>query len=79
MLPRLLPLAGTQGILGVALSGAGPAVLVIVGAEGDLESATETMRLKLNGLPDPEFLVCSFEGAGANRAYCPQFSQVSHR
>ena len=27
---RLLPLAGTSGILGVALSGAGPAVLVIV-------------------------------------------------
>ncbi len=27
LLPRLLPLAGTQGVLGVALSGAGPSVL----------------------------------------------------
>jgi homoserine kinase len=30
LLPRLLPLAGEQGILGVALSGAGPAVLLVV-------------------------------------------------
>ena len=29
LLPRLLPLAGTPGILGVALSGAGPSVLLI--------------------------------------------------
>jgi homoserine kinase len=29
LLPRLLPLAGTEGILGVALSGAGPSVLLI--------------------------------------------------
>jgi len=29
LLPRLLPLAGTAGILGVALSGAGPSVLLI--------------------------------------------------
>jgi homoserine kinase len=30
LLPRLLPLAGRDGILGVALSGAGPSVLLIV-------------------------------------------------
>jgi homoserine kinase len=30
LLPRLLPLAGTQDMLGVALSGAGPSVLLIV-------------------------------------------------
>jgi len=29
LLPRLLPLAGTAGVLGVALSGAGPSVLLI--------------------------------------------------
>ena len=33
LLPRLLPLAGRHGILGAALSGAGPAVLVIVDEE----------------------------------------------
>jgi len=32
LLPRLLPLAGTQGVLGVALSGAGPSVLLIAEA-----------------------------------------------
>lgn len=30
LLPRLLPLSGTPGILGVALSGAGPSVLLVV-------------------------------------------------
>ena len=47
LLPRLLPLAGTGGILGVALSGAGPSVLLIVEAEevaeavGLAQAATE--------------------------------------
>jgi homoserine kinase len=33
LLPRLLPLTGKHGILGAALSGAGPAMLVIVDSE----------------------------------------------
>jgi homoserine kinase len=33
LLPRLLPLAGEEGILGVALSGAGPAVLLVIERE----------------------------------------------
>jgi homoserine kinase len=44
LLPRLLPLAGEPGILGVALSGAGPGVLVIVAADADLDSVTGRMR-----------------------------------
>ena len=38
LLPRLLPLAGSRGVLGVALSGAGPSVLLIAenGATGSL-------------------------------------------
>ena len=47
MLPRLLPLAGAHGILGVALSGAGPAVLVIVRGEDELEGASAAMKLEL--------------------------------
>jgi homoserine kinase len=39
LLPRLLPLSGTPGILGVALSGAGPSVLLIS------EHSTETAQL----------------------------------
>jgi homoserine kinase len=38
LLPRLLPLSGTQGILGVALSGAGPSVLLITAGSPEVES-----------------------------------------
>jgi homoserine kinase len=66
LLPRLLPLAGTRGILGVALSGAGPAVLVIVANEAGLEEAADTIRLALEGLPEPEFMVSRFLPRGAS-------------
>ena len=39
LLPLLLPLAGQHGILGAALSGAGPAMLVIVENESALREA----------------------------------------
>ena len=35
LLPKLLPLSGTEGVLGVALSGAGPAVLLLIAAAHD--------------------------------------------
>jgi len=78
MLQRLLPLAGTHGVLGVALSGAGPAVLVIVGGEGDLQGASAAMRLGLNGLPEPEFLICRFEKNGAKQTFCSKFGGISN-
>ncbi|MGB6975066.1 MAG: homoserine kinase [Terracidiphilus sp.] len=62
MLAPLLPLAGAQGILGVALSGAGPAVLVILDNEQGLATASQAIRAALAGLPEPEILVCKFEG-----------------
>jgi len=37
LLPLLLPLAGTPGVLGVGLSGAGPGVLLVVEEDADLE------------------------------------------
>jgi homoserine kinase len=77
MLPQLLPLAGTHGIFGVALSGAGPAVLVIVRSEGDLEGALAAMKLNLKGLPEPEFHVCQFESIGAALSVEQSESQVS--
>lgn len=67
MLPRLLPLAGSYGILGAALSGAGPAVLVIVGSEEDLGTASAAIGCALYGLPEPELHICRFETEGANR------------
>ncbi len=67
MLPRLLPLAGEQGILGVALSGAGPAVLVIVGSEENLAQTSAAIRGALAGLPEPELAVCRFLPDGASQ------------
>ncbi|MGA9673097.1 MAG: homoserine kinase [Terracidiphilus sp.] len=65
LLPRLLPLAGEYGVLGAALSGAGPAVLVIVDEEQSLPKATEVIRGALEGLLMPEFFNCRFLGDGA--------------
>jgi homoserine kinase len=44
VLPLLLPLAGTAGILGVALSGAGPGVLVVVDADADVTAIATLAR-----------------------------------
>jgi len=64
LLPPLLPLAGSHGILGVALSGAGPAVLVIVENAASAESASAAIRNALHGVVAPELRVCRFEAAG---------------
>jgi homoserine kinase len=71
MLPRLLPLAADHGILGVALSGAGPAVLVVVGNVGSLEQASTAIRAALEGLTEPELAVCRFlpDGAASSLKY----------
>jgi homoserine kinase len=67
LLPHLLPLAGSHGILGAALSGAGPAVLVIVGSGADLEPASEAIRNALKGIMEPELAICCFSQAGARQ------------
>lgn len=67
MLPLLLPLAGQHGILGVALSGAGPAVLAIVAEELNLLEAGAAIRQAVNDLPQPQFKVCRFESRAAAR------------
>ncbi len=65
LLPRLLQLAGVGGILGVALSGAGPAVLVVVEGDSCLAAAQAAIRNALSGLQEPELLICRFEPRGA--------------
>jgi homoserine kinase len=68
LLPRLLGLGGKgAGILGVALSGAGPAVLVVVDNPSNVASATESIRRAVCDIEDPELLVCEFEHRGARR------------
>jgi len=69
LLPPLLPLAGTHGILGVALSGAGPAVLAIVNGEKSLTKATEAIRIALEGLPETELVNCRFETGGTSQRF----------
>ena len=68
-LPRLLPLAGDHGILGVALSGAGPAVLVVVGSVESLAPASTAIRSALEGLPEPELMVCRLLPTGASQCF----------
>ena len=61
LLPALLPLVGEQGILGVALSGAGPAVLVIVDCEESLDGARKAVQNRMAA----ELLICRFSEVGA--------------
>jgi homoserine kinase len=44
LLPRLLPLAGRSGILGVALSGAGPGVLLVIDGEAAVAEIAARVR-----------------------------------
>ncbi len=67
LLPRLLPLAGSHGILGAALSGAGPSVLVITADEASVAEASAAIRGSLAGLPEPELVVCRLLATGAKQ------------
>ena len=69
LLPRLLPLAGEYGILGAALSGAGPSVLVVVESEESLPQAEAAIRQALKEMTEPELKLCRFELAGASQSY----------
>jgi homoserine kinase len=66
LLPLLLPLVGRHGILGAALSGAGPAVLVIVENEASLERASRAIRHAFSSPDEAELLICRFEPLGAS-------------
>ncbi len=69
LLPRLLPLAETHGILGAALSGAGPAVLIITGSEADVAPASAAIRQALAGVAEVKLHVCRFEITGASESW----------
>jgi homoserine kinase len=69
LLPRLLPLAGAGGVLGAALSGAGPAVLLVVDGEWRLAEVSKAIRDAVKGLSEPELIVSRFLANGAEWSY----------
>lgn len=68
LLPILLPLAGEHGILGVALSGAGPAVLVIVDREESLADASKAVQKAGENRTGIELQTCRFSRWGASQS-----------
>ena len=65
LLPKLLPLAGQSGIAGVALSGAGPAVLLLAESEHAAYGAKALVTAALKSSSDAEILVCELESQPA--------------
>jgi homoserine kinase len=65
LLPRLLPLSGTEGVLGVALSGAGPAVLVLVEADKTIADVEAKIRELTDDFEAIEIMRCKLESAAA--------------
>ena len=61
LLGLLLPLAGESGVLGVALSGAGPAVMLVVGADADTAEVAARAR-SAAGDPELEIILTSIAG-----------------
>ncbi|HVN93713.1 MAG TPA: homoserine kinase [Terracidiphilus sp.] len=61
LLPVLLPLVGSHGILGVALSGAGPAVLIVVDGEESMAGSSAAVQ----NLVRSDLLMTSFSNVGA--------------
>jgi homoserine kinase len=58
LLPLLLPLSGSDGVLGVALSGAGPAVLVLVDSARSVPAVEQRVRAVLPTSQPAEILRC---------------------
>ena len=82
LLPLMLPLVGKHGILGAALSGAGPAVLVIVEGEKSLEQASDAIRSALGSPQEAELLECRFVPSGAahfNEPECAKRPQAASK
>jgi homoserine kinase len=65
LLPRLLPFSGSDSILGVALSGAGPAVLLIVESADAIESVEARVQQAVSELGPIEIIRCKLENQPA--------------
>ena len=67
LLPQVLPLVGRHGIIGAALSGAGPAVLAIVESEEALERASDAIRNAIGDTQQVNLQICRFVHAGTSQ------------
>jgi homoserine kinase len=65
LLPRLLPLAGCGGIAGVALSGAGPAVLLLTASKQAAFDGRNMAAEMVQGIGSVDFLIVEFENLPA--------------
>ena len=65
LLPKLLPLAGSGGILGAALSGAGPSVLLLIDDGETIESLRARVLESLDSAMPVELIECGIETSPA--------------
>jgi len=65
LLEPLLPLAGVSGISGVALSGAGPAVVLLLASREEAATAEKAVARVLAGRDPVEILLCGLEALPA--------------
>ena len=79
LLPLLLPLAGQEGILGVALSGAGPSVLLILSGGEAVPGATIAVAEALAGQAEVEVANVEFERLGGLESFQELSSQAASR
>lgn len=68
LLPVVLPLVGENGILGAALSGAGPAILVIVDGEKNQGHARQAIEDAIEGRIEAELAFFRFSRVGASQS-----------
>jgi homoserine kinase len=78
LLPRLLPLAGQEGILGAALSGAGPSVLLVLRGDEAFPGAMEAVTQALRG-EEIEILLLDLETKGAQSALGSGIRNSQHK
>jgi homoserine kinase len=65
LLPLLLPMAGEDGVLGVALSGAGPSILMIADEDAAMEAIRAGIAERVRACGPVEALECGIEASAA--------------
>ena len=70
LLPRLMPLAGDDGILSVTLSGAGPAVLLLLDSADRAAAAEEQVRRAAGEVALAGVLSCALEADPVSCTWC---------